>query len=212
MHHLKLTILAIALQLGVTSLMAWAVPIANLYNTGLDSIGNYQPTGAPDGNYSVISSPSGPFTPIAVDDTLYPFPFWLANSPPISRWIGTAAQSSDGAIGNYIYRTSIVLPANVNTSSVVITGGWATDDPGIDIEVNALSNAQTSPSFGVLTPFTLTSGFQPGINNIDFIVQNAFGPTGLRIEGIKGNYSVPEPASLLLAVTSIGGMIMRRRV
>lgn len=212
MRTFKLALLVIALHLATTSLSAWAVPIANLYNTGLDASGNYLPTAGLDGNYTVISSPAGSFVPSAVDDTSFPFPIWVANSPLISRWVGTSAQSSNGPAGTYVYRTSFNLPANANLGSVAISGMWGTDDPGLDILINGSSTSQISGGFTVLVPFSITSGFQIGNNDLDFILQNASGPTGLRIDKIVGNYLVPEPASLFLAVMSIGCMLMGRRV
>ncbi len=212
MRTFKLLTGLLCFQMALLGLTAWAVPIANLYNTGLDGSGNYLVTGNPDGNYTVISSPLGAFTPVAIDDTLYPFPPWVANNPSVSRWIGTHAQYSIGPAGTYIYRTSINLPANADLSSVVITGLWATDDPGTDILVNSTPNGQTSAGHTTLVPFTLTTGFQIGNNDIDFIVQNGPSSTGLRVDGIRGDYNViPEPASLLLATLSIGGLFMRRQ-
>jgi hypothetical protein len=89
---------------------------------------------------------------------------------------------------------------------------WATDNFGPDILVNSIPNGQTSPSFSSLTPFTLTTGFQAGINNIDFIVVNQGGPVGLRVDKIFGSYNIPEPASAALALLCLGGIVMRRRV
>ena len=58
----------------------------------------------------------------------------------------------------------------------------------------------------------MTSGFNVGLNTLDFLVdQVGGGPTGLRIDKIRGNYSVPEPASFLLAAISMGGLLMRRK-
>jgi hypothetical protein len=188
-----------------------AIPIANLYNTGLDSVGNYQPAFAPDGNYTVISSPLGPFTPVAVDDTVYPFPaFWVANNSPNSRWIGTSAQFSDGPNGNYLYRTTFNLPANA--TSATISGLWGTDDPGLDILINGNSTGQLSAGFSSLVPFSVTSGFNVGLNTLDFLVANVGGgPTGLRVDKIAGNYLVPEPASLAMAIGCSSVWVLGRR-
>lgn len=214
MRTFKLLICLLSFQLTLYSLTAWAVPIANLYNTGLDASGNYLPTLGLDGNYTVISSPLGSFTPAAVDDTVYPFPsFWIANNPPFSRWIGTSAQYSDGPNGNYLYRTTFNLPANANLGSVVLTGMWATDDPGLDILINGISTSQVSAGFSSLVGFSVTSGFNVGLNTLDFLVgQVGGGPTGLRVDKIFGSYNVPEPTSAALALLCLGGIVMRRRV
>jgi hypothetical protein len=210
MRYITILLLAVMAQLALAPVEVSAVPIANLYNTGLDSVGNYLPAFAPDGNYTVITSPLGLFTPVATDDTNYPFPAWVANNPGISRWIGTSQISSDGPFGNYTYRTSFVLPVNTNLSSVSISGQWAADNLGLDILVNGNSSGNASGGFSFLTPFSLTSGFQVGVNSIDFIVQNQGGPTGLRVDKITGNYLVPEPGTCLLGMISLGGLLMSR--
>lgn len=210
--RLQLLTLLVIVGLILSPTLCSAVPIANLYNTGLDGLGNYLPANAPDGNYSVVTSPLGTFTPVAVDDSLYPFPLWVANNPNFSRWIGTSNQSSNGPAGVYTYRTSFNLPANADLNSVVITGLWATDDPGLNILVNSTPNGQTSIGHTALVPFTLTTGFQIGNNDIDFIVQNGPSSTGLRVDSIAGNYNlIPEPGSFLLGTSCLGSLVMRRR-
>jgi hypothetical protein len=168
MRTFKLLICLLSFQLTLYSLTAWAVPIANLYNTGLDASGNYLPTLGLDGNYTVISSPLGSFTPAAVDDTVYPFPsFWIANNPPFS----------------------------------------------LDILINGISTSQVSAGFSSLVGFSVTSGFNVGLNTLDFLVgQVGGGPTGLRVDKIFGSYNVPEPTSAALALLCLGGIVMRRRV
>ncbi len=203
---------AATLCLALVTSLASAVPIANLHNTGLDSASNYLPTGGSDAHYSVISSPFGPFTPIAVDDTTFPLPPWVANNPTASRWIGTSFQSSNGPAGTYVYRTSFNLPANADLSSVLITALWASDDPA-SVNVNTIPSGQFSAGHTVLVPLSLTNNFQVGNNDIDFVVINAGGPTGLRVDGIAGSYNlIPEPASCMLAFIGLGGLFMRRSV
>jgi hypothetical protein len=211
MRYLALLLIVTITQLVLVPTEVSAVPIANLYNTGLDAVGNYQPAFAPDGNYTVVSSPLGPFTPVAVDDTVYPFPFfWVANNPTASRWIGTTAQNSDGPNGNYLYRTTFTLPANF--VSATISGLWATDDPGLDILINGNSTGQLSAGFATLVPFSVTSGFNVGLNTLDFLVANVGGgPTGLRVDAIKGTYQIPEPASLALVFGCSSVWVLGRR-
>lgn len=212
MRNPKFTLLALIFQFLAIPLASHAVPITNLYNTGLDAIGNYLPAGGLDGNYNVILSPSGPFTPVAISDAGFPFGPWVPNNPTFSRWIGPNI-NSQGPAGFYLYRTTFTLPANANLASATITGLWGTDDPGLDIFINGTSTAQISAGFTSLVPFSVTSNFNVGLNTLDFLLQNAGGPTGLRVDRISGNYNiVPEPASLCLAALGIGGMLMRWRV
>ena len=176
----------------------WAAPLNGLYNTGVDTLSNaWVPPNIPDLHYTVTSSPSGAFVPVDIDDTVYPFPPWFPNNA-FSRWIGPAGTSAYGPAGNYVYRTTVNVPANAILSSVMVSGLWGTDDPGLDILINGGSTGQVNIlSFTALTPFSITSGFNYGPNTIDFIVQNAGGPTGLRVDQISGKYqAVPEPAGI----------------
>ena len=65
-----------------------------------------------------------------------------------------------------------------------------------------------SPSHG----FSISSGLQPGINTLDFLVNNDDGPIGLRVE-MRGTASqAPQPASFALLGLGIAGLALRRRV
>jgi hypothetical protein len=205
---LMATLLTVALGLS----QAGAVPIANLYSTGVDNSNNALPTGSTDTHYFATSSPGGPFAPIVVSDAGWPFPLWVANNytpGSSSRWIGPDV-SSYGPAGNYVYRTTFFLPPSA--TNVVINGLWATDDWGTDILINGNSTGQVSAGFTSLVPFAVTSGFQPGPNSLDFLVTNAGGPTGLRVDGIRGKFDlIPEPATFLLAAGS-GLLLIGRRI
>ena len=208
MNIKSLLVTALVVSLLFSS-AALAVPISGLYNTGVDNLGNaLVPAGVPDPHYSVIASPSGLFTPVTVDAANYPFPYWISNNA-FSRWIGPAATYANGPAGNYTYRTTFSLPVNAILGSVSISGLWGTDDPGTDILINGASTSQTSLGFTTLTSFSITSGFVTGLNTIDFLLTNAGGPTGLRVDQIQGNYQVPEPTGLVTALA--GALLMLRR-
>jgi hypothetical protein len=191
----------------VWPLAASAATITTLFNTGLNVPGTATlvGTGVPDPHYTMISSPSGA-TAVTVNDPGYPIGTWFPNSTT-SRWIGPAGNSFDVG-GTYIYRTTFFLPANAIASSVNISGLWGVDDVLKDVLINGNSTGPITPFYTPLSPFTLPTGFYiPGaVNNLDFVVNNAnigSNPTGLRIEGIKGTFQVPEPATALLAVTGL---------
>ena len=67
--------------------------------------------------------------------------------------------------------------------------------------------------------FLLTSGFQAGVNTLDFFVQNGnggsdlTGPTALRVEMLGDATATPLPAALPLFAGGLGviGLIARRR-
>jgi hypothetical protein len=206
MKPVRLAIGVLTVALATSS--ASAVPISGLYTTGVDNAGTTQP--GPDIHYTIVT---GPGTATAVTDPGWPiFPNgpWVANSLGAngSRWIAPAADSN--AIGtNYSYQTQFTLPANAILSTAMINGLWATDDFSMDIYLNGFLNPNVSAGFGSLAPFMVTTGFQIGLNNLEFRLTNAFpnqlNPTGLRVERIDGKYQVPEPASIaILVIAAVG--------
>ena len=186
---------------AVTSSVARVIvfePILGLFNTGVDNSGNALPDGAVDPHYSLIENPDGG-SPDAIVQSSTVFPIvagpWLANSAT-SKWIGPQLVTSASAAERYTYRTTIDLTGR-DPSTVIILGRWATDNTGLDIQVNGVSttNAQ-SPSFSAYTRFALSrtnAAFVAGPNTIDFIVTNAPPPgyTGLRVEIDQSNVAIP---------------------
>lgn len=190
---------------------AHAAPIS-IFNTGTDPSNNAWPgIGVPDIHYFYTLSPTTG-VPVTVDHTNWPIfggP-WVPNTPN-SRWIGPNG-NSQGPAGAYTYATQFTLPALTNLSTVSVSGLWATDDPGVDIEINNISTGQLSAGFTSLVPFSITSGFQIGVNTIEFLVSNAGGPTGLRVDKVVGSYQlIPEPATIALGGMALTGIVALRR-
>jgi hypothetical protein len=204
---------AIALSIGAT---AEAAIIADLRNTGLDNLGNYIAAhGAADGNYFLLSAPAA-YPTVTVDDTVWPIAPngpWVINNPG-SRWIGPDI-NGNGIGGAYVYRTTFTVPANAILSTVNVSGMWATDDPGIDIEINGISTGQLSLGMATLAPFTITSGFVYGANTLDFHVTNAFpgllNPTGLRVDRVLGTYQIPEPSTVCILCAGLFSAVLLTR-
>jgi hypothetical protein len=109
--------------------------------------------------------------------------------------------------------------------TVGISGSWAADNYGY-ILLNGKSTGVTFGtniwSFLTLHSFEITSGFQPGLNTLDFMVYNippnpnsppACGdPTGLAVEMTGDGVLVPEPASLgLCGLALIAGFAYLRK-
>ncbi len=86
--------------------------------------------------------------------------------------------------GNYTYQTFFDL-TGYDATQLRLVGQWAVDNSGTDILVNGISTGNTSPGFGGFTPFTISSGLQAGLNQLDFQMNNAgttTNPTGMRID------------------------------
>jgi hypothetical protein len=181
---------------AVTSAVARVIvfePIVGLFNTGVDNSGVPLPDSTIDPHYTLTVNPDVASTD-AIVQTGIPGA-WLANSAT-SKWIGPQANTSASAVGSYTYRTTIDLTGR-DPSTVIIFGRWATDNPGIDIQVNGVSTTNVNTvQFPSYTRFALSStnaAFVAGTNTIDFIVENAAppGPTGLRVEIDQSNVKIP---------------------
>ncbi len=166
-------------------------PISTLFNTGLDTNRVALADGLNDPHYVLTANPDTGSPDAVVEDISPVAGAWLANTAN-SKWIGPRLNTAASAVGFYTYRTTFDL-TNRDPSTVVIRGGWATDNTGRDILVNGVStgNPQTS-GFGGYTAFlisTSNASFLPGSNTIDFVVENeaAVGYTGLRVEFTASN-------------------------
>lgn len=208
----------VALLVTSCALSAWAVPIADIYNTGVNNAGVTLPHPATDPHYRIIVSPTGPSPALTVSDVGFPIPPWIANvyGAGGSRWIGQNF-GGGGSIGGYLYRTTFTLPANADLNSVNIMGEWASDDLGSDILINGNSTSQTNVGFTAYAPFAVSGSglFAIGTNTLDFRLGNALSVTGLRVNRIKGTFNlIPEPGSMTLMLISCLGITsfwMRRR-
>jgi len=94
----------------------------------------------------------------------------------------------------------------------------------LDILLNGASTGNTHaaepPStFTYFAPFTISTGFVPGTNTLDFVVHNAplpfnpsVNPTGLQVTLGGTAEPVPEPSSLsLLGIGAVGVFAIRRK-
>jgi hypothetical protein len=210
-HKWGLTVLLVSLTLCG---LANADPLTSLYNTGVDASGTPLPDGTiGDPHYSLVSVP-GETTDIRVRTSAGGYP---VNPPYIgddskSAWIGPNNDTIlDGPDGHYDYRTTFDL-TGFDPSTAKITGGWTTDNEGVMILLNGhdtgnapiTSATQYSAGFA---PFSIMTGFLPGLNTIDFIVNNDGGPTALRVE-MTGTAATPLPSTAVAGMALLGGLGM----
>lgn len=171
-----------------------ASQVPGLFNTGVNSDRYLLNPGNVDLHYTLIGSADpahrGPNAYVA--DPI-PTGYWAGNST-VSQWIAPAVAEgypTGGTLhppGDYIYRLSFDL-TDLNPATVAISGVWAADNTAT-LVLNGAATGNSVPGYNPLLPFSVTSGFVPGINNLDFVVHNAnadvVNPTGLRVEDIEG--------------------------
>ncbi|HEX4228370.1 MAG TPA: PEP-CTERM sorting domain-containing protein [Bryobacteraceae bacterium] len=187
-----------------------------VYNTGESSGLTALSIGQSNPNYNIVSAPSG--VPLGAAITTAANPNWLQNTST-TDWISPGSSGlTNWAGGNYDYQTTFSL-AGLNPSTAELTGSWASDNGGC-IYLNGTNTGNCTAAVGgfkSLVAFTITTGFQAGVNVLDFIVNNgANSPTGVFID-ISGTASsgvilspqvdpVPEPSAFptLLGIGLVG--------
>jgi hypothetical protein len=215
------------------------VSITTLYNTGVSGSGVVLPDGTiGDPHYTLVSVPSGSTAIRVITADGFPIPPYFGDNA-LSRWIGpnnagTAASGDDDDLisppGSYIYRTTFDL-TGLNLASAFISGGWSSDNDGVDIRLNGVSFANLDHTGTVPTsftqfsigfaPFSISSGFIPGINTLDFVIHNggsspgnssgAANPTALRVQ-MTGTAAVPDGGlTVALLGMSLTGLAYFRR-
>jgi|CXWL01.1.fsa_nt_gi hypothetical protein len=212
--------LSIACLLCLWASQAQAVSIT-IFNTGVDATGTVLLNGTVgDPHYTLTSVPLGSSMDTLVRTSAggYPIPPYIGDNT-LSSWIGPNNDSDlDSPSGTYRYETTFVLPVlfDPTTHTAQLTGGWVTDNEGLNIYINGAPLGFTTGATsytGPFSPFTVNSGFIAGTNTLAFVVNNeAIGanPTALRVE-VTGEFSVPEPASLLLLGSGFVALAAWRR-
>ncbi|MBS1515239.1 MAG: hypothetical protein JSS63_09415 [Bacteroidetes bacterium] len=153
----------------------------------MDDYNNLLADGETDSHYQLIQSSDskfpGPASKVILSNE-FPIGNWFSNGDK-SKWIAPRTDAGKwNEAGVYIYRIYFDLTGH-DLKSTIVKGGWSTDNNGVDILVNGQSTGFTTPyeAFGWgLFPFEIKSGFIEGINTLDFVVNNGFAPTGLRVE------------------------------
>ena len=160
--------------------------IGDLFSTGVDAGGTPLAEGAADPHYDFSAVPAGenPPGPIAINSSHgFPIGPWLGDNGT-SSWI-VPGPSHNGVDGDYVYRTTFTIPAGVDPTQVFVRGQGTSDNATTDVRINGVSTGVTfSGNFPAFDPqFTIQSGFQVGLNTLEFTVNEAGGgPSGLRVE------------------------------
>ncbi len=174
-----------------------------------------------DPYYWIAASPYGPLPAYVVTTDGFPIPPWVANNSS-SRWISRTANAQADLVGLYTFRTTFDL-TGFQPSTAVIVGQWSSDNSA-QIWLNGVFTGvelNFERPFLSMHNFTLTGGFQPGVNTLDFIVNNwdcpgcnQSNPVGLRVLILEATAEpIPEPATFaLLGVGLIALGILARRL
>ena len=178
---------------------------SGLFNTGVDDSGVVCQPGSAALHYSL----SGPLSNAVVRERHFSSPnhTWVA-APAGSAWIGPADSNPIMPKGNYNYKLEFQL--GQNTGGIELSGEFSSDNKArIFLNGRDTGNHNAVVQYRGLTPFTITSGFVPGINSLEFRTTNSaargHNPTGLLVANLKlTDRSVqPAPAPLVQNQTPV---------
>lgn len=162
--------------------------ITTVYNTGVDDSGAAVADGTADAHYRLTTNPdSASADALVQDSTVFPIVAgpWVANEAD-SKWIGPRTETSAAATGDYLYTHRFDL-TGFDPATVRLSGEWSTDNEGRDVLLNGVSTGfKNLGGFVAHSTFTITSGFQEGVNELQFQVNNAgAGFTGLKVRNLR---------------------------
>ncbi len=189
------------------------------YNTGVDTAGAPLASNAIDPHYSIVnSSVFGPaaYAKHGADGPPITLGTWLLDAAgPSSSWLVPDLDfffvDVPGVTDDISYRTTFDLTGYslVNAS---ITGAWAADDTGLRMRLNGVLVPDIAVAqYDLWTDFSITGGFQNGINTLEFDTRSTQNPTGLRVEMTSVFQPVPEPATWLICALGLAVLLQARR-
>ena len=201
---------AIMAMLALTSI-AQADPIT-IFNTGVNDSGlglGGLAIGDSDLHYDIIGVIADPKV---VRDSPY-----VANNAT-SQWIWENANGFP-IFTTLTFRTTFDL-TGLDPATAVLNGMWGTDNQGLDIMINGVSTGITLlgivfENFTALHSFSIGSGFVPGLNTLDFVVQDngVIGAFRAELTGTANVAAIPEPETYAMMLAGLGllGFFARRR-
>lgn len=177
--------------------------IPGVFSTGLADSGSLLSAGQTDPHWTISSSPVGA-VPALVTGSLNRN--WVANTSS-SQWINaTGLGVGTEPAGLYIYTLTFSLNG-FGPSTAQITGAWASDNQS-EIFLNGINTgfSNGASGFASLAPFSITSGFAAGENELQIYVTQAppsgkEDPEGLQVNLLSAcAVPVSEPGMLSLSL------------
>ena len=236
---------SIALLLCLVSIPLSAATI-QVFGTGLDASGQFLSAGAMDPHYTLTVNDlgTGPNTFVAkgasaTESLSQGVPPNWPDTPgtwatdPMAQWIAPQADvvgiPGVGTNTFYTYQTTFDL-TGFSLSGVQLNGHFTADNYISQVSLNGVpfytgGGCVTGGNFTFenLTPFSLSSGFNPGVNTLSFNVTNdvcansgggAPNPSGLLVD-VSGSAAaaIPEPVTMfpVAAVLAFAAFQYRRR-
>ncbi len=197
---------------------ALAAPIT-VHNTGVNGSDVLVAPGAQASFWTLSAEPAGAVETIGSNPFRYFNGAYFADTAT-AAWVAPQASGNAGLNGVYTYDLVIDL-TGFNPATASIVGNFGTDNDGsISLNSNAPVATTGVGAFGAPTPFTINSGFVPGLNTIHLQVDNQGDPTALFVSFTSATATavqVPVPAmswpalaGLALLLAGLGSLPARR--
>ena len=187
-----------------------------VFGTGVDCSGNLLPGGSVDSHYffADLGSPGIVYSPPAL------WPAWLPDDPH-SGWIGFRDSGDTRPFGTHDIETTFSL-AGYDSATATLTGSWVADQYGSLYLNGHLIESAGDGNWNWTggsnpTGFTITSGFLPGLNTLDFQVTFPDTFDGLRVEPMTLTATptgVPDggETAMLWSISLLAAGWLRRRI